>query len=273
MSEKKIARSPLLSGIFYPSEPQMLMSEIDGLSLYAKRIPCPAFGIIAPHGSFLYSGKISMESWGAILGSNPSIIVIMGPSHLPYEDGVFLPESTRFDIPGACLNIDLNLRDYLLNKIPMLKKDDLPHLEEHSIELQLPFASHFFPGVPILPCIISGKNPLTIETATRLFEEISRYIGNYAVFVLSSNLAVSDSPEECDLLSKDFIYSLSRPVAEFTGNVRACYNSFCGEAVIRAFRLAFPEARAELLDYDNSSKHREYCDELVVGYGAIGFKR
>ena len=273
MSDEKLVRSPLLSGIFYPSDPDMLMSEMDNLSMYAKPMPCPAFAIIAPHGSFLYSGKVSMESWGAILGADPSIIAIMGPSHLPYEEGVFLPESTKFDIPGTSLNIDSNLRDYLLTKVTMLKKNDLPHLEEHSIELQLPFASRFFPGVPILPCIISGKNPSTIETATRLFEEISNYIGNQVVFVLSSNLAVSDSPEKCDSLSKEFVDSLSRPIAEFQVEAESCCNSFCGEAVIRAFRVAFPKARAELLDYDNSSKHREYCDELVVGYGAIDFKR
>lgn len=60
------------------------------------------------------------------------LLRLWGGSHLPYEEGVFLPESTKFDIPGTSLNIDSNLRDYLLTKVTMLKKNDLPHLEEHS---------------------------------------------------------------------------------------------------------------------------------------------
>ncbi|SLM19615.1 putative MEMO1 family protein MM_1761 [uncultured spirochete] len=273
MQTERLTRSPLLSGIFYPSDANQLQSEINMLAAYAKQLPHPACAIVAPHGSFLYSGKIVAAAWGALIGTEPSLIVIAGPSHLPYEEGVFLPESMQFDIPGTSFSVDANLEDYLLAKIPALKKNDLPHLEDHSIEMQLPFAAHFFPGVPILPCIVSGREQGTVDTVVKLLEEIRICVENQGVLVISSDLAVSDTAEECDSLSKEFIASLSTQKIEPFHGFDASRHSFCGEAAIRAFRAAYPEARPTLLDYANSSAFNEHNDELVVGYGAISFKR
>lgn len=272
MQTEKLIRSPLLAGIFYPSDSGQLHSEISSLVNSATRLPVPACAVIAPHGSFLYSGKIVAEAWSALIGTTPSLIVIAGPAHLPYEEGVFLPESTQFDIPGTSFTVDANLEDYLLARIPTLKKNDLPHLEEHSIELQLPFAAHLFPGVPILPFIVSGREQDTIDTAARLLEEIRICIDNQGILIISSDLAVSDTPEECDSLSKEFIASLSTQKNEPFHGFDATRHSFCGEAAIRAFRFAYPEVAPTLLDYANSASFREHSDELVVGYGAIGFK-
>lgn len=273
MQTEKLIRSPLLSGIFYPSDANQLQSEINMLAAYAKQLSHPACAIIAPHGSLLYSGKTVAAAWGSLIGAHPSIIVIAGPAHFPYEEGVFLPESTQFDIPGASFSVDGHLAEYLLAKVPTLEKNDLPHLEDHSIEMQLPFAAHFFPAVPILPCIVSGREQGTVDTAVKLLEEIRICVENQGVLVISSDLAVSDTAEECDSLSKEFVASLSTQKIEPFHGFDTSRHSFCGEALIRAFRTAYPEARPTLLDYANSSAFNEYDNELVVGYGAISFKR
>jgi hypothetical protein len=272
MQTERLIRCPLLSGIFYPSDSDELHSEITLLAKHAKQLPHPACAIISPHGSFPYSGKIVAEAWGALIGTAPSLIVIAGPAHLPYEEGVFLPESTQFDIPGTSFSVDANLEEYLLARIPALKKSDLPHLEDHSIEMQLPFAAHFFPGVPILPFIVSGREQATVDIAAKLLEEIRICVENQGILVISSDLAVSDTVEECDSLSQEFIASLSTQKIEPFHGFDASRHSFCGEAAIRSFRMAYPEAKPTLLDYVNSSAFREQSDELVVGYGAICFK-
>jgi AmmeMemoRadiSam system protein B len=220
----------------------------------------------------MYSGKIVAEAWSSLVGASPSLIVVAGPTHLPYEEGVFLPESTQFEIPGALCAVDSSLEEYLLARIPALKKNDLPHLEEHSIEMQLPFAAHFFPGVPILPFLVSGREQRTVDTVAELLREIRICVKNKGVLVISSDLAVSDSAEKCDSLSKEFIASLSAPTNGLFHGFDAPRHSFCGEAAIRAFRMACPNAKPTLLYYANSETFREHDDELVVGYGAISFK-
>jgi AmmeMemoRadiSam system protein B len=272
MHTERLIRSPLLAGIFYPSDSDQLQSEMNLLAESAKPLSHPACAIIAPHGSLMYSGKVVAKAWGALIGAEPSLIAIAGPAHLPYEEGVFLPESAQFEIPGGLFSVDISLEEYLLARIPALKKNDLPHLEDHSIEMQLPFAAHFFPGVPILPFVVSGRKQSTVDTTTELLKEIRICVGNQGVLVISSDLAVSDTAEECDSLSKEFIASLSVPGNGPFHGFYASRHSFCGEAAIRAFRAACPEARPTLLDYSNSAAFKEHSDELVVGYGAIGFK-
>ena len=272
MRTERLIRSPLLSGIFYPYDADQLRNEIDSLSTYAEQLTEPSQAIISPHGSLLYCGKIIARAWGALAGASPALIVIAGPAHLPYEEGVFLPESTQFDIPGSSLLVDTKIENHLLTQIPSLKKNDLPHLEDHSIEMQLPFAAHYFPGTAILPFLVSGKEPSTVDTAARVLTELQICSGGHNILVMSSDLALSETPEECDALSKEFIASLSMKKTDLFNNLDTSNNSFCGEALIRAFRSAYPEAKATLLDYTNSAAFRQHSDELVVGYGAVGFK-
>lgn len=273
MHTDKLIRSALLPGIFYPADPEQLKSEVRMLAMQTEQMPHSGCAIISPHGSFRYSGLLAAKAWGSLVGANPSIIILAGPAHLPYEEGVFLPESSQFDIPGAVLNVDVSFAEYLLARIPDLKKNDLVHLEEHSIEMQLPFAEHFFPGVPILPFIVSGRDEKTVATVEQLFEEIRVCVENQGVLILSSDLAVSNTPEECDKLSNEFIAALScGSTASFSAH-DVSLHSFCGEPAIRAFRHAYPESKSRLLAYANSAPFREGSDELVVGYGAISFSR
>jgi len=268
-----LTRSPLLAGIFYPGDEKQLFSEIAKFEIPSAPPDARSCAIVAPHGSFPYSGRVAAIAWGALRGAQPAVIVIAGAAHLPYEEGVFLSESTKFEIPGATLNVDAALQQHLLQEISSLRQDDLPHLEEHSIEMQLPFAAYLFPGVPILPLIISGWSDSTIATAVDLMKEIQLCHSEDSVLVISSDLAVSDTPEECDTLSKEFIASLQVKQHSMFHGVNTAKHSFCAESAIRSFLIANPRSRPELLEYRNSAAYREHTDEPVVGYGAIRFIR
>jgi AmmeMemoRadiSam system protein B len=233
----------------------------------------PAFAIISPHGSLNYSGRIAARAWGALLGAAPSLIIIAGSAHSPYEEGIFFPESTYFVIPGATLSVDTALQEYLFQKVENLKMNDLPHLEDHSIEMQLLFASHFFPGIPILPFIISGCSKTTIETALKLMKAIVPLMDQSAVLVISSDFAVSNTPEECDALSRKFIDSLVASECTHLDDSHSMTHSFCGETAIRSFMRAHPTLYPIVLDYVNSGVLRQHADELVVGYAALYFAR
>ncbi len=273
MQNDKLIRSPLLAGIFYPNDGKQLNDQISEFGISSTLPDSPSCAIVSPHGSFPYSGKVAATAWGALRGAQPSVIVIAGAAHLPFEEGVFLSESTLFEIPGSALSVELSLQKHLLRKITTLRQNDLPHLEEHSIEMQLPFASYMFPGTPILPFIISGWSRRTLSTAVELMKEIRLCHGDDSVMVISSDLAVCDTPEECDSLSNEFIASLNVITYTMFHGVDRSRHSFCAESAIRSFLLANPTSRPELLEYRNSASHREHSDELVVGYGAIRFLR
>lgn len=274
MQSSKLVRSMLVSGLFYPSEPDLLEREIRGLTARAPTFATPACTIIAPHGSLHYSGAIAAAAWASLAGSCPSLIVIAGPAHLPYEEGVFLPESVEFEMPGRVISLDVSLIEYLVRIVPEIKRYDLPHLEEHSIEMQLPFAQHFFPGVPILPVIVSGYSENTIEMTTSLLKEIKACSNEDTILVISSDLAVSDTPETCDRLSRQFLDSLcDADSSDSLVSMSDELHSFCGSAIIEAFCRLKASKKPEVLAYVNSSEYRTAEDEFVVGYGAVCFKR
>ncbi|MCX8014010.1 MAG: AmmeMemoRadiSam system protein B, partial [Rectinema sp.] len=248
--------------------------EIRRLTNHLKPFAKPACTIISPHGSLSYSGAIAAAAWGSLVGSCPSLIIIVGPAHLPYEEGVFLPESVEFEMPGGSISLDVSLIEYVSRMVPEARRFDLPHLEDHSIEMQLPFARHFFPGVPILPVIVSGYSEHTITLASRLLEEIKACTNEDVVLVISSDLAVSDTPEHCDRLSRQFMERLCEPSRDTPlTSMTDDHHSFCGAAIIEAFCRIKTGSRPEILSYANSSEHRSSIDEFVVGYGAICFKR
>jgi len=137
MNTERSIRFPLLAGIFYPSDPQKLKEAFMMLRVTSQNLSGHAFACISPHGSFLYSGHTMREAWEALCGTKPETIVILGPSHVPYEDGVFLPESTSFAMPGAELNVDQDAIAIAKANVPQVYQSDIPHLEEHSIDASI----------------------------------------------------------------------------------------------------------------------------------------
>ena len=80
----------------------------------------------------------------------------------------------------------------LLHCTTNLRQSDIPHFEEHSIEMQLIFAAHYFPQTLILPIIVCGVDDQALDS---LFSNLQFILGDRitsTLFVLTTNLAVDD---------------------------------------------------------------------------------
>jgi len=161
MSSAKIVRPTIVEGIFYPENRDALESMIKSslLSTNVVKIKRP-FGIIAPFASYIYSSSVFAASYSQLLNEFYDTVIIISPVHKIAFPHIALTESDAFNTPLGDLEVDKEDNEFLLkyNKEYIII-DEKHHLNEHSIEVQLPYIQTLLgEKVKILPIIIGEQN-------------------------------------------------------------------------------------------------------------------
>ena len=152
-------RPSTIEGIFYPDERQaltaLLIDLLDHMDkpVAGERSP---YCIIVPHAALDYCGQIAAAAYRTVADRRVDTVVLLGPVHRESEPSVLLPQSQRFQTPLGDAEVDEISLEKLAEISPAFRIDDIPHLEEHCLEAQLPFIQHLFPRARILP-ILLGK--------------------------------------------------------------------------------------------------------------------
>lgn len=263
-----------MAGIFYPATASELAAAVEGLVSSCPDEPGTARAILSPHGSLEYSGRLEAAAWKSASARMVKTIVLIAPAHQSYARGIFLPESTTFAVPTASFRVDLGLAKALRHHTTGIAVDDIPHLEEHAIEVQLIMAAGFFPEATILPLIVSDCEEARLDALLAGLGKVLERNREDVLIALSSNLAVEQSEEDCDKASSDFLDSLVR--RDLSGQPSSSHDrrSFCGMSIVAAFLRSNLSAglSPKVLGRSNSSCFGEEGDP-VVGYGAVGFFR
>ncbi|MCA1826149.1 MAG: AmmeMemoRadiSam system protein B [Myxococcales bacterium] len=239
------ARPPAVAGTFYPGDPADLREEVSRLLAAAKPGRAPK-ALIAPHAGYIYSGPIAASAFRRA----PKVdrVVLLGPSHYAWLDGVALPEAQAFATP--------------LGEVPIDAPADLPrnraaHEREHSLEVEVPFLQVAIgPGFRLVPLAVGSGGADVLD---RLWG------GPETLIVVSSDLS--------HYLSYAAAKRADAATAEEIVALRAVESdSACGAAPVNAL-LAVARKRkltAELLDLRNSGDTAG-DKSRVVGYGAFAF--
>lgn len=205
-NSKDTVRKATVDHIFYPGKQEALLQAVSEYLSHADNPEGDAHIILSPHAGYHYSGDIMGTAYKAAAKGKFSRVVIMSRVHREPEKALFLPESTEFQTPLGKASVDSEALDFLLSSHPLFKKDEIPHTEEHAIEVQLPFIQYLWPHAKIVP-ILSGIPSLALmricaESLRGLFEKKLKE----TLFVVSSNLSAYDHPEDA---KKDTEYFLS----------------------------------------------------------------
>jgi len=235
-----------------------------------------AQAIIAPHGAWEISGCLAGAAFASAAGradqKSPSRVVIMGPIHNKQEEGIFLSNSHSFQTPLGDIPVDQEASGWLEAYSPLIKVNDIPHLQEHSIEVLLPFVKYFFPNAAIVPILMGGqKKQLTNVLANALHAAFAPALEG-TLLVVSFNLTVyPDKPEEMDNIEE-----CMRLFRE--GKRKQLYTAFengqitgCGGALVTAMMQSrlLDERRPYLASESLLSARGE--QDKTVYYGAFSF--
>ena len=159
-------REPAVAGSFYPDDREELKNII---RRFIESAPLEDFpdlkGIISPHAGYIYSGPIAAFGYKQLKNidyKNQIKVIIIAPSHYAYFKGASIGLFDAYKTPLGFVNVSKDAKNLLSaeNFHFILEA----HLEEHSIEVQLPFLQYMlthFEIIPILYCDISAESLLS----------------------------------------------------------------------------------------------------------------
>src|SRR3989338_10867731 len=136
------SRKCAVSGSFYPSSAEKLNSAISRFFANVKlQKKTKTSVIVAPHAGYEYSGKTAAYASSAL--GNAETFVILCPNHTGMGSAISISSHAQWETPLGNLEVDEDFADALAEKLK-IERDDLAHLQEHAIEVQLPFIIHKF---------------------------------------------------------------------------------------------------------------------------------
>jgi AmmeMemoRadiSam system protein B len=214
-------RSPVVSGLFYPDDRKEIGTRIRSFGL-ERGVGGRAAAIIAPHGAWDLSGSAAASAFSAATGRADEVkrVVILGNIHRPETQGVFCSESFYFETPLGRLPVDPELTESLASCSTLFEVNDIPHLQETSVEVLLPMVQFCFPGTAIVPILMGGAQPRLISALARALKIILEPLMGSILLVISANISVHDNEQKARLGAETCIELLKENrIADFISGI------------------------------------------------------
>jgi AmmeMemoRadiSam system protein B len=146
-------RRPVVAGMFYPMQRDNLSEQLSRLFRGTERgdFVC----VVSPHAGYQYSGKTSAYAINSLRPSKS--FVILGPNHNLLGSEFSVMRRGEWETPLGTISIDSELAKEI-GACKVIREDDFAHLQEHSIEVQLPFLQHRFKSFEFVPISISNTD-------------------------------------------------------------------------------------------------------------------
>jgi AmmeMemoRadiSam system protein B/AmmeMemoRadiSam system protein A len=282
-SEGAGIRNAAVAGKFYPAEPQKLKLAIQ--KFLQDAVPPrgeTTLGLVLPHAGYVYSGQIAADGYRQAAAGQFELVVILGTNHtVPGFKRIALPPFQAFQTPLGSAPVDQAILQKLTKENPDCIMDSRPHLQEHSIEVQIPFVQTLFPRAQILPVVVGLPD---VSLCTRFGQSLASLLRNRkALIVASSDL--SHYPESAVAVKADrqTLEAMARlDPAHFSRSLAAILDqgsqrvdtAACGEApimVLLSAMAALGGNHIRAISYANSGDLPIGDLSRVVGYGALAF--
>jgi MEMO1 family protein len=267
-------RDATVAGIFYPDEPSELDAKISSLLEAATPAVSGATALLSPHAGLDYSGDLSALAWKSALGRKIDTVVILSPFHGADKSLIYLPEADYFDIPTGRLTVDRQIVDELRDCGTLMSVNDIPHFEEHGIELQLPFMHALFPDARLVPILFGTPSRASTKALASALSLVFSERRQSSLFVLSSDIGSSGEDAVAARLAQRFLdLVLASDGQAIFDDLEAKDGRACGSGIASAFFASglASGTRPSLLSRHDSSASRESSEERLVHYAAIAF--
>jgi AmmeMemoRadiSam system protein B len=160
-------REPFVAGSFYPADKDSLNKDLALLFMNSIKSTGdkPVRAIIAPHAGYIFSGSIAASAFSAIPQSAVyKNIFIIGSSHRVSFDGASVYNIGDFITPLGKIKVNKEIGSELIKESKKFNNMLSAHIQEHSIEVEVPFIQYYFKGdIQIVPIIIGTDNVNTIK--------------------------------------------------------------------------------------------------------------
>jgi len=268
------------AGRFYPADADSLRQEIEA-HLQATDLPetgRPPIGFVSPHAGYPFSGPTAAHTYRQLQALQPEIVFIFAPSHHAMFSAAAIWEGTAYRTPLGDYPIDQDYADRLRQAIPEIHAETYADLEEHSLEVQIPFLQVACPQARLVPLLVGDQKhentQLLVEGVGRVLDE-TRPEGP-TVFVASSDAYHGHSLVECrrsdSQLAEDLKKMDTTALYEDTRAGRAMACGYGPLAAVMELSRRLGAKTGQILHQTNSCEVMPgRAGSYVVGYLSVMF--
>jgi AmmeMemoRadiSam system protein B len=268
-----VIRNPVVAGMFYPGSATALRQKISEFvddSATKENVA----GLVSPHAGYMYSGAVA----GAVISRVifKDTFVIMGPNHTGMGQPFSIMAEGLWKTPLGDVEIDTELASAIIEMAPSLQADHVAHLEEHSIEVQLPFLQYFKQDVKIVPIILARGTGDIYKEIGQGIAAACRELRREVVVMASSDMNHYEShhiANEKDSKAIEAILALDED--ELLKRVAEFRISMCGYGPTVALLSSCKEMGATVAELVSHQTSGDVTGDRhsVVGYAGILIKR
>lgn len=262
-------RQPAVAGRFYPGSAAELAAMIAGfVDDGASREQ--VVGAVMPHAGYQFSGAVAGATVSRVEPTDT--FVVMGPSHTGIGEPFSIMTEGAWRTPLGEVPIDTELATRILACSGLLREDVAAHLQEHSVEVQLPFLQFVRQDVRFVPILLAAADGAACRDVGRAVATAIEETGRPAVIIASGDMShyePQQTAERKDRLGIEAILSLDAD--ELLSRVGRLGISMCAHAPAAAMIAAATQLGAgetELVDYRTSGDVTG-DRSAVVGYAGI----
>jgi AmmeMemoRadiSam system protein B len=193
-----LERNPIVAGIFYKGNMIALSEQIKNLFLHPDGPHSEpelndieiekSFGMILPHAGYMASGITAASAlYEAAKKGIPETMVIVGPNHTGIGAPVSVWDKGNWVTPFGTVSIDEELAAYFLKHYDYASSDYDAHMNEHSIEIQLPLLQYVYGrDIKILPIAMMDQRKKTAIEIGEVFSHMKNQ--KKCIFIASTDL-------------------------------------------------------------------------------------
>ncbi|MBW8183449.1 AmmeMemoRadiSam system protein B [Shewanella nanhaiensis] len=262
-----LTRQAAVAGRFYPAEATPLKQMINTfLGRCASQMDDPKLKssptkvIIVPHAGYIYSGQVAASAFALLAPRREQIkrVVLLGPAHRVHLKGCALPSSESFETPLGQQLIDKDALRQLSEHSKVLISD-LPHNEEHCLEVELPFLQLCLDKFELIPLLVGDISPHAMAS---ILEQV--WGGDETLIVVSSDLSHYHSYQEAAELDRETCKQIINHNSALTPE------QACGSRALNAIAIQaeYHKLQTHQLSYQNSGDTSGNRGR-VVGYASF----
>ncbi len=164
-----MVRPPVLSGSWYPADPNDLSASVDRFLAGSDPAQMPVgkpWLAVTPHAGHVHCGPVAGRLFGLLGDWRPDNIIILAPNHRVALNEIALPEESAFATPLGEVLIDTEMVNRLAKETGF-SLNPAAHAEEHAIEIVLPFIQRTWSDVSptIVPMLVPMSSPAALTRA------------------------------------------------------------------------------------------------------------
>jgi len=279
-SVRPSARPSPIAGTWYSANPGQLRRTVNAYMDQAANpeLPGDVIALVAPHAGYIYSGSVAGHAFKTVKGHSYDCVCVISPMHQYYPQPLLTSAHSAYEtplgeIPMATAEL-ARINERLEEKIGQ-GLTPVPHDQEHSLEIELPFLQCALDGAfTLIPIMMRDQSR---QVAKALGEVLAEVLNpDTCLMVASSDLSHFYSETEANRLDNQVLGALENFSPDRLFDLKDHgKGQACGLAPIASVLWAAAIHGATdvtLLKYDTSASTTGDRSS-VVGYAAAAITR